>query len=755
MQLTLQDAFALAARHESAGHRADARGIYEQILVALPDHPGALLKIALQEIGEGRADAACERLGRALTVARQQALPTQEIWLALGCAHLARADRVKARDAAERAVDVAPESVDIMMKIGQLALDSGHPSLGERCFRAAREREPCHAAAASGLALALVAQHRLDEAQVAAQEGFEFAPASLHAVQVLAFVALQRREPAQAQQIAREGLRRHLRDVYLMHQLGNAYKASGAANAARNVLAECAALAPDDASVRVSLGAACLDDNAPVDAREHLERAIALGAQGGEVWDNLGLAYRVLGKEEQALRAFETAVTCDAGLTAAVANLVYTRQRVCEWDGLEECEGRLVATLGDPGADPCWSPFVALSLPTSPAQQLRAARLWSRHTLPAVAAPAPAFVRRPGSRLRIGYLSSDLHDHATAHLAAGLFERHDRSTTEICAYSYGVNDASAMRARLVRGFDRWVDIADVSDDAAANRIRDDGIDVLVELKGHTAGNRLGIVCRRPAPIQLHYLGFPGTLGLDAISHLVADAVVIPAGEEAAYHETLLRIPHCYQVNDDRRALPAVPARSALGLPDDQIVLACFNQTAKLSRAFFHLWAQAMREVPRSVLWLFVPHEITQRNLRREAEREGLDPQRIVFAPRAPNEAHIARLRVADLVLDLLPYGSHTTGSDALWAGVPLLSCRGATFAGRVGASLLAAVGLPELVTETMEDYGAELLRLLRDPERLRGYKHYLDTERGRLPLFDTEGFTRAWERMLIRLADES
>jgi tetratricopeptide (TPR) repeat protein len=207
MQLTLQDAFALAARHESAGRRADARAIYEPILAALPDHPGALLKIALQEIGEGRADAACERLGRALMVARQQSLPTQEIRLALGCAHLARADRVKARDAAERAVNVAPESADILMKIGQLAPDSGHPSLGERCFRAAREREPRHAAAASGLAPALAAQHRLDEAQVAAEEGITLAPASLHAVQVLAFILLQRREPARARRIAREGAR--------------------------------------------------------------------------------------------------------------------------------------------------------------------------------------------------------------------------------------------------------------------------------------------------------------------------------------------------------------------------------------------------------------------------------------------------------------------------------------------------------------------------------------------------------------------
>jgi protein O-GlcNAc transferase len=751
MQLTLQDAFALAAKRESAGRRADARAIYEQILAALPDHPGALLKVAQQEIGEGYVDAACTRLQRALAVAGEQALPTQEIWLALGRAHLARADRVKAGDAAERAMDPVPDSVEIMMQIGQLALDSGRPILGERCFRAARAREPDNAAADADLALALAAQRRLDEAQVAAQQGVEREPASLHAVRVLAFITLQRGETARAQQIAREGLQRHPGDVYLMQQLGNACKLSGDARAARDLLTECARLAPDDASVRVSLGAACLDDHAPLEAREHLERAIALGAQGGAVWDNLGLAHKMLGDEEDALDAFETAVTRDAGLSAAVANLLYARQRLCEWDGVEACVDKLMATLDDPAADACWSPFVALSMPTTPMQQLQAARGWSRRELPAVVA-APAYVRCRGTRLRVGYLSADLHEHATAQLMAGLFERHDRSQVEICAYSYGIDDGSAMRARLVRSFDRWVDIAGMNDDAAAKRIGDDGIDVLVELKGHTAGSRLGIVCRRPAPLQLHYLGFPGTLGLDAVSHLVADATVVPAGEEAGYQETLLRMPVCYQVNDDRRALPPAAARSALGLAEEAIVLACFNQSAKLSRAFFGLWAQAMREVPGSVLWLYAPHAAAQRNLRREAQREGLDAERIVFAAKVGNAAHIARLRAADLALDVLPYGSHTTGSDALWAGVPLLSCRGATFAGRVGASLLAAVGLSELVTQNLDDYGAELLRLLRDRERLRGYKHYLDSARAHLPLFDTAGFTRAWERTLFQLA---
>jgi predicted O-linked N-acetylglucosamine transferase (SPINDLY family) len=382
---------------------------------------------------------------------------------------------------------------------------------------------------------------------------------------------------------------------------------------------------------------------------------------------------------------------------------------------------------------------------------LRVARAWSRHTLPRVAAPGPAPVRSLGSRLRIGYLSSDLHDHATARLMVELFERHDKARTEIIAYSCGPDDGSPMRTRLRHAFDHWVEIAN-DDVAAARRIRDDGIDVLVDLKGHTKDNRLGIACRRPAPVQIHYLGYPGTLGLDAISHLVADAITIPPGEESSYHETVVRLPRCYQVNDSRRPLPAALPRAALGLSEEAIVLACFNQTYKLSREFLRLWARAMHEVPRSVLWLYVPNETAQRNLRREALREGLDSSRLVFAPTVTADAHIARLRAADLALDVLPVGSHTTGSDALWAGVPMLTCRGHTFAGRVGASLLDAVGLQELVTPSMEAYGETLAELLREPERLRACRNHLEVNRYRLPLFDAEGFTRDWERMLEHLA---
>jgi protein O-GlcNAc transferase len=752
MQLTLQDAFALAARHESAGRRADARAIYEQILDALPDHPGALLKVALQEIDDGHTDAARDRLERALAAAERQALPAQEIWLALGYAHLARADKVKARNAAECAILLVPESAGTVTRLGQLALDAGDPRLGERYFRTALERQPRHAAAASRLALALAAQHRVEDAQAAARAAIDIDPASLDAIQVAAYLALQRQDPAQAQQIARDGLRQYPGDVYLMLQLGDALKASGAAHAARTLLAECAAIAPDDAGVHVSLGAACLADNAPVEARQQFERAIALGAQGGEVWDNLGLAQRMLGEEERALGAFETALARDPSLTPALANLVYTQQYLCEWDSLPECEDRLVTTLGDPAADPRWSPFVALSMPLSSAQQLEVARRWSRATLPTPVERRPAPPRR--GRLRVGYLSGNFHEHPTARLMAGLFEEHDRSSFEITGYSYGPDDGSALRARVRTAFEHWHDVRELSDADVAKRIRHDGIDILIDRNGHTLGSRMAILAQRPAPVQLHYMSFPGTLGYDGVDGIIADAEVIPPGDEAYFHERVWRLPRCYYVNDARRGLPPGSARSSHGLPDSALVLACLNHSYKLRRAVFDVWMQALRARSDAVLWLLAGHPRSQANLRAEARRADVDPGRLIFAPLLPQKEHIARLRCADLALDTLPYGAHTTGADALWAGVPTLTCRGATFAGRVGASLLLEAGLPDLIADSLDTYRARLLELLTNPAALRGYHDYLERTHDENPLFDTKAFARDWEALLLRIYDE-
>lgn len=752
MPTTAEQSLAAAAAHDAAGRRQQARALYDAVLAADPDHPLALWRIAEHDLAQGKPEAAVGRLERALKVAAQRNLPAREFWFALGRAHMSRSDPRAAEVAFGHMLEAAPGEPVAMLSLGSAALAAGDPARAERVLREATVRHPDFAGAWANLAVALSALQRLDDALACARKAVELAPASVAACQIFSAVAIQSGNAAAAVPVCRSVLARLPGHPAVAAALADALKGSGARAEAQSVLAPFVAAPNPAPAILASYGALCVEAGRFADALPLLERAVALDARNPRTWDNLGTAYKRTGQIERAADALKRAVELDPGLTPALCNWTDALRMLCDWPTLAPLEAQQQQRLERQDEDPRWNPFVAIRDETSRDQQLRIARAWSRFTLPPVAAQGPAPIRRRGSRLRIGYLSADLHDHATARLMAGLFEHRDPARTEIVAYSSGPDDGSPMRARLRRSFDRWVEIGGDDDDVAARRIRDDGIDVLVDLKGHTQDSRLAVACHRAAPVQIHYLGFPGTLGIDAISHLVADAITIPPGEESAYHETVLRLPRCYQVNDGKRPLPAATPRDVLRLPDDAIVLACFNQTYKLSRRFFGVWAQAMREVPRSVLWLYVPDAAAQGHLLAEAAREGLPAARLRFAPTAAPDAHIARLRAADLALDVLPCGSHTTGSDALWAGVPMLTCRGDTFAGRVGASLLDGVELPELITGSLAAYVDELLRLLREPERLRAYRDHLETHRHRLPLFDTEGFARDWEQMLEGVA---
>lgn len=685
MELTVQDAFALAARHEAAGRDADARRIYEDILVALPGHPGALLKIAEQELKAGQSERARERLVEALGTARRQAVGVAHVSVVLGRAHLACGDRDAAARVVRDALPDAGEDPLALARLGDVALDAGDLPLAEHCFRDAQ-------------------RHRPDDAS-------------------------------------------------LLYALGGTLKSAGASSEACAILEQCAERRPEDAAVRVTLGGACLDAGLPSKARAHLERALALGAPGAEVWDNLGLAYRMLKDNTRALHAFERALEANPGLTPARANLVHVLHFLCEWDRLEDEERKLVATFDDPRGDPRCSPFVALAMPLSAEQQLSVARRWSRAMLPKPAARRPA-APRP-QRLRVGYLSGNFHEHPTGRLMVGLFEHHDRDRFEITGYSYGPEDGSRLRQRLRAAFDRWRDVRTASDAEVAELIRRDGIDLLVDRAGHTEGGRLAILASRPAPVQIHYMSFPGTIGYDAVDAIIADDEVVPPGQAQWFHERVWRLPRCYYVNDGAREAPAPAQRDAHRLPDDALVLVCLNQSFKLRRPLFATWLAALRARPDAVLWLLAGDERMEANLRVEAQRAGVAAERLIFAPRLPHGEHIARLGCADLALDTLPYGAHTTGTDALWMGVPMLTCRGATFAGRVGASLLKAAGLPDLITDSVDEYGERLLELVRAPARLAQYRDHLLSTRESSPLFDITGFTRDFESLLVDIYDHS
>jgi protein O-GlcNAc transferase len=487
------------------------------------------------------------------------------------------------------------------------------------------------------------------------------------------------------------------------------------------------------------------------DALAAYDRAIATKSDFSEAWLNRAQTLFELGRHQDALLAFERAWEINPDLK--IATLVLTaRMLLCDWRGYEEECARVISGVR---AGTAVSPFVLLSLPSSSEDQLSCARaaLAEEFRSPPGAVTHRQYVSR--DRIRVGYLSFDLRNHAVGFLTVGLFEHHDRSRFETIALSLCRDDGSQVRKRLEVAFDHFYDVSLKSDDEIARLIRKLEIDIAVDLNGFTQGARVDVLACRPAPIQVNYLGYPGTMGADYIDYIIADRIVIPQDQQPWYSENVVYLPHCYQANDDRRAMADVVfSRAEVGLPDRGFVFCSFNNTFKINPPIFDIWMRLLREIDGSVLWLLEGNANVPDNLRREAERRGVAANRLVFAPRMKSEEHVARQILADLFLDTLPYNAHTTASDALWVGLPVLTCLGSTFAGRVAASLLHAVGLSEMVTHSTEEYEAVALRLARSPELLASVKAKLVRNRETFPLFDTARFARnieaayttMWER---------
>ncbi len=430
-------------------------------------------------------------------------------------------------------------------------------------------------------------------------------------------------------------------------------------------------------------------------------------------------------------------------------SFVRTR-RMCEWDDFSSRETFARAWLDDPAGAPL-PPFLLLSEPgISASDQLSASRNWMRARLDAQAKARErqsfAFSRAQQSRIKLGYLSNDFHEHATALLLIETLEAHDRALFDVRAYSYGADDGGAMRGRIVRACEGFTEVGGLSDSAAAQAIYDDGIDILIDLKGFTQNSRTSILGLRPAPIQVNFLGYPGTLGPGLCDYIITDSFMTPASSAADFSESFAEMPNSFQPRGRQRPVGAAPTRVEAGLPEKGFVFCCFNQAFKFTPAIFEVWRRLLDAVPGSVLWLLATRE-AEGNLRNEVFSRGIAPDRLVFAPDAGQDAHMARLQLADLVLDTSPYGAHTTASDALWAGVPVVTRPGATFASRVAGSLLQAVGLPELIVEDEADYFGLALALASDPQRLAALRSKLAANRAHAPLFDAPAYTRDLEAL--------
>jgi predicted O-linked N-acetylglucosamine transferase (SPINDLY family) len=528
------------------------------------------------------------------------------------------------------------------------------------------------------------------------------------------------------------------------------------------------------------------------DALASYDRQLALRPGDPVAWNERGSVLRFLKRFDEALQCYSRAIEMRADYAdalnnrgqalwtdkkdqpAALADLeralainpdhAYTRGEVlhlkmygADWDGFEKLKSKIETgiRLGQRVA----RPFLFQAVSNSPEDLQACSRIWARDQYFEVAGTPrhdPA-ARKGHEKIRIGYISGEFRDQATAILMAGLYERHDREKFEVIAIDNTGAASDAMRTRLEKAFDRMIDISVMSDEAAADRIRGEEIDILVNLNGYFGKPRMGVFARRPAPIQVNYLGFPATLGASYIDYILADGIVIPPGEEKFYDEQVVRLPGSYQVNDNKgRVLAAVPSRVESGLPAKGFVFANFNNSYKLTPDVFAGWMRILKAVDGSILWLLEARAPFAQNLAQQAKAHGVDPARIVYAPELPPEQHLARLTLADLILDTLPYNAHTTASDALWAGVPLLTLRGTAFPGRVAASLLTAAKLPELITETPADYEALAIKLANEPAALKALKDKLAANRDTCALFDTEksarniesAYARMWQRWL-------
>jgi predicted O-linked N-acetylglucosamine transferase (SPINDLY family) len=514
------------------------------------------------------------------------------------------------------------------------------------------------------------------------------------------------------------------------------------------------------------------------------ERAIALRADYSDAHNNRANSLHMLGRHDAALESFNKAISLDPGFAdwyasrgrmlgdlkqyrAALADFdaaialkselktlsalrLFSKMHICDWSGRDADIALL--TEGIDRNEPIVNPFILLALSDSAGLQQRAAEIWARqvcredHALPATLA------RGGAEKIRIGYFSADYHDHATMHLMAGMFEEHDRSKFETIALSFGPDSQDQVRSRLVAACDQFIDVRGKSDSNVALLARDLDVDIAVDLKGYTKDGRPGIFACRAAPVQVSYLGYPGTLGAPYMDYLIADRTLIPEGSRRFYSEKIIELPFSYQINDSRRAIAEREfTREELELPRSGFVFCCLNNTYKITPSVFDCWMRILKRVEGSVLWLFEDNPSAAGYLRQEAVRRDVQPERLIFAKRMAKAEHVARHRAADLFIDTWPCNAHTTASDSLWAGLPVLTCTGEAFASRVAASLLRAVGLPDLIAATPAEYEEMAVALAADAERLADIKQRLIAGRDRAPLFNTQLTTRHLEAAFRRI----
>jgi protein O-GlcNAc transferase len=537
------------------------------------------------------------------------------------------------------------------------------------------------------------------------------------------------------------------------YNLAKAYKTMGKHSKAYYHYQSALVIDPTMAEAHNNMGSLLLASGSLDQALTCFKQALNLKADYAEAIYNYALTLNRLGRPGEAVAHAQSCIQLQPDNGEALALLVSLLQQTCDWHQLCQAEkqlDRLTRQQLENDLRTSESPFLNFARCTNARHNLMISRSWSRYLTSNHPLHRPRFTftkdLNSGKRLNIGYLSERFRNAATGHLTAGIFARHDRERFNVFAYSWGQDDGSYYRRKIESGVDHFIDIRNMSDFDAAVRINDDGIDILVDMMGWMHGNRMAILAQRPAPIQVNYLGYPGTSGAGFMDYLVADQVVIPPEQRQYYSEQVIWMPHCYQANDPQTPIDMrVHTHLEYGLPENGIVFCAFNTDYKIEPAAFKAWMRILHRVPNSVLWLLVRSPEARRNLKRAAEAQGINSQRLIFASPLAKDAHMARLRLADLALDTFTVNGHTTASDALKAGVPVITCLGNHFASRAAASILHAVGLGQLVTRSVSDYEDLAVSLALNRAQRIEIVNRLEHNKKTHPLFDIERYVRNLE----------
>jgi predicted O-linked N-acetylglucosamine transferase (SPINDLY family) len=704
-----------------------------------PDSADAYYNMGVTLQKQGKLEGAIEAYNKAIALQPDYA----DAYYNMGIALQEQGKLEEAIDAYNKASAIKPNYVKAYNNMGVTLQEQGKLEEAIEAYNKALALQPDYAEAYNNMGNAFKDQGKPEEAIEACNKAIALQPDYAEAYNNMgnAFKDQGKLEEAIESYKKAIALQPDYAEAY--NNMGNAFKDQGKLEEAIESYNKASAIKPDYANAYNNMGVTLQEQNKLEEAIEAYNKALVIKPDYVKAYKNMATALQEQNKLEEAIEACNKALVIKPDYEAARTLKLHQQAHICNWESIAE-DVHLIPELGTSENDV--PPFALLPLEDAPERHLARSKVYAKVNYPQKPLPPKVRPSQIPKRLRIGYFSADFHSHATMYLMLQIFAAHDRTRFKVYAYSYGPDRHDEMRIALIANVDQFNDVREMNDMEIFELARSDNLDIAIDLKGYTKDMRLSPFANGLAPVQISYLGYPGTLGTDFIDYIIADPILIPEGKRQYYSEQIIYLPNTYQPTDNTRAISGkVITRENMGLPSDGFVFCCFNNNYKISPKEFDIWMCLLNKVEGSVLWLLKSNKWAECYLKKEAKARGISGDRLIFAEKLVNSEHLARHSLADLFLDTFNVNAHTTATDALWAGLPVVTKVGLGFAARVAGSLLNAVGLPELITETEKDYEALILELATNPKKLSEVKEKLANNRLTQPLFNTELYTKHLE----------